>query len=132
MSYIALSKQTKKGGLTGAKKSTSQGSFSSRGKFSGCSVVTWALTLSLANATMLYSASFPEDKIPKTDTAKTSTLRTETISIIDTVSIISQHLSIFQPIGGGGLRILKKHAVYIKLHHGHISVTVAPKHIDIM
>lgn len=44
---------------TGAKKSTSQGSFLSAGKLSGRRVVTWAWTLSLAKLTMLYNTSLP-------------------------------------------------------------------------
>lgn len=44
---------------TGAKKSTSQGSFLFEGKLSGLSVVTWARTLSLAKPTMLYKTSLP-------------------------------------------------------------------------
>lgn len=44
---------------TGAKKSTSQASFLLAGKLSGCRVVTWAWTLSLAKLTMLYNTSLP-------------------------------------------------------------------------
>lgn len=45
--------------LTGAKKSTSHGSFSLPGKFSGPSVMTWEFTLSLAKATKSYRTFFP-------------------------------------------------------------------------
>lgn len=45
--------------LTGAKKSTSHGSFSLPGKFWGPSVMTWEFTLSLAKATKSYRTFFP-------------------------------------------------------------------------